>query len=103
MGQRCGSQHQRAVVRLPNVALAFVRNGLVGFVLDQRQVEAGGIVQKRQVMPTRSYLSQAELPVTFGLGGVETIDRVTIHWPDGSEQDASDVKVDQLNIIEQAP
>jgi enediyne biosynthesis protein E4 len=67
------------------------------------EVEAGGIVQKRQVMPTRSYLSQVELPVTFGLGGNEAIDRATIHWPDGSEQDVTDVKVDQLNVIRQEP
>ena len=37
-------------------------------------LEAGGITQRRQVMPTRSYLSQVELPLTFGLGDVSKID-----------------------------
>ena len=32
------------------------------------ELEVDGQVQRRQVMPTRSYLSQVELPVTFGLG-----------------------------------
>ncbi len=44
---------------------------------------AGGVVQRRVVMSTRSYLSQVELPVTFGLGGTGTIDRLEINWPDG--------------------
>jgi hypothetical protein len=52
-------------------------------------------------MPTRSYLSQAELPVTFGMGDNATIDRVTILWPDGSKQEISDAKIDQLSIVEQ--
>jgi enediyne biosynthesis protein E4 len=40
----------------------------------------------RQVMPTRGYLSQSELPVTFGLGKADRIDELTVHWPDGSIQ-----------------
>ena len=31
-------------------------------------VRSGGRTMSRQVMPTKSYLSQSELPVTFGLG-----------------------------------
>ena len=48
----------------------------------------------RQVMPTRSYLSQVELPVTFGLGSQQSVERVTVHWPDGSQQN---VDVKELN------
>jgi hypothetical protein len=67
------------------------------------EVETGGVVQRRQVMPTRSYLSQVELPVTFGLGPHDTVDRITIHWPDGSEQDLPEAGIDRLLVIEQAP
>ncbi len=66
------------------------------------RLEAGGTVQHRSVMPTRSYLSQVELPVTFGLGSTDTIDRVTITWPDGSEQVLTDLAVDRLHVIEQS-
>ena len=37
----------------------------------------------RQVMPTRGYLSQSELPVTFGLEKRDRIERVVIDWPSG--------------------
>jgi hypothetical protein len=32
------------------------------------------------------YLSQSALPLYFGLGQSETVDRITIRWPSGSEQ-----------------
>ena len=50
------------------------------------EVDAGGITQRRQVMPTRSYQSQVELPVTFGLGSVSQVDEIRILWPDRTQQ-----------------
>ena len=37
--------------------------------------------QQQQVMPTRSYLSQVERTLTFGLGANGEKVSVTIHWP----------------------
>jgi hypothetical protein len=42
-----------------------------------------GRLQRRVVMPTRSYLAQCELPVTFGLGAATRIDSLAVIWPDG--------------------
>jgi enediyne biosynthesis protein E4 len=42
---------------------------------------AGGKVQHRFVTSARGYLSQSELPLTFGLGKADKIDRVEIRWP----------------------
>ena len=39
------------------------------------ELRVNGVTQKRQVMPTRSFLSQVELPLTFGLGKAESIRR----------------------------
>ncbi len=57
----------------------------------------------RQVMPTRSYLSQSELPVTVGLGKAVRPDEVEVVWPGGRRQNVPDVLVDQLTIITEAP
>ncbi len=62
---------------------------------------AGGRTQYRDVMPTRSYLSQVELPVTFGLGEAATVDTLHIRWPDGSEQTLGDLPVDRLLTVRQ--
>ncbi|MBI3414353.1 MAG: CRTAC1 family protein [Verrucomicrobia bacterium] len=65
------------------------------------KVRAGGLTQSRQVMPTRSYLSQSELPVTFGLGKVDHVDEVEIIWPGGEKQTVTDIRVDRTVRVEQ--
>ncbi len=65
------------------------------------EVTAGDTMQRRQVMPTRSYLSQVERTVTFGLGDADRVDAVKVTWPDGSEQTVDGVEVDQLRVVTQ--
>ena len=48
------------------------------------KVRAGGHTLSRQVMPTRSYLSQSEMPVTIGLGKLTKVDSIEIRWPRGA-------------------
>jgi len=48
-----------------------------------RCVFPNGRVVHRQVMPTRSYLSQVERAVTIGFGSDETTPTLTVTWPDG--------------------
>ncbi len=50
------------------------------------KVRVGGRILARQVMPTRSYLSQSELPVTIGLGQAQKFEDVEIAWPSGIVQ-----------------
>jgi hypothetical protein len=66
------------------------------------KLRAGGHTLSRQVMPTRSYLSQSELPITFGLGKTEKIDSVEITWPGGAKQKVSP-PIDQFSIIKESP
>src|SRR5262249_18651850 len=40
----------------------------------------GDSSQSRMIKGGSSYLSQSELPVTFGLGKRDKVDRVVIHW-----------------------
>ena len=46
-----------------------------------------GQSQSRMVRGGSSYLSQSELPVTFGLGKRPAIERVQIEWPSGSREE----------------
>ena len=64
-------------------------------------VRVGGRTLSRQVMPTRSYLSQSELPVTFGLGGASRVDEVTVTWPGGAVQRLTGLRIDALNVVKQ--
>lgn len=62
------------------------------------RVRVGGRQLSRQVMPTRSYLSQSELPVTVGLGGADRAENVEIIWPSGVLQKVSPA-IDRLTTI----
>ena len=43
--------------------------------------------QSRLVKGGSSYLSQSELPLTFGLGKRDKIDRLVIDWPSGGTEE----------------
>ena len=62
------------------------------------KVRLNGQTLSRQVMPTRSYLSQSELPVTIGLGSATKPDSVEILWPSGATQQVSP-QLDQLTVV----
>lgn len=64
-------------------------------------VRAGGLIQKKQVMPTRSYLSQVPATLFFGLGTAEKIDSILVQWPGGEEKLYSLEGVDQTVTIKQ--
>ena len=51
------------------------------------RIECGGVTQARLVKSGSSYLSQSELPVTFGVGKRDSIDRVVILWPSGRSEE----------------
>ncbi|MGD8616374.1 MAG: CRTAC1 family protein [Gammaproteobacteria bacterium] len=66
------------------------------------ELTAGGVTQYREVQPTRSYLSQVELPVTFGLGENESVEAVRIVWPDGTTQSLAPAAIDTTLTVTQA-
>lgn len=63
--------------------------------------EAGGSTQVRFVSPTRGYLSSVEPILTFGLGDLDHIDEVVVHWPGGGKQTITSPAVDQAHVITQ--
>ncbi|MBT8484899.1 MAG: CRTAC1 family protein [Phycisphaerales bacterium] len=64
------------------------------------EATVGSVTQRRRVMPTRSYLSQVELPVTFGIGHATRVDHVRVRWPDGGVTAIDAVEADRLLEIE---
>ncbi|MGE5276624.1 MAG: CRTAC1 family protein [Acidobacteriota bacterium] len=56
------------------------------------RVTAGGRSQTQWYFVSPSYASGSLLPLHFGLGEVQRIDRVEIRWPDGREQVFRDVQ-----------
>ena len=47
------------------------------------RLESGGVTQTRMVKSGSSYLSQSELPLTFGMGRRDQAERIVVQWPNG--------------------
>jgi len=62
------------------------RHGNTGAIGAWVRARVAGRTLARQVMPTRSYLSQSELTVTLGLGKSARVEGLQIRWPNGRDQ-----------------
>ena len=56
------------------------------------RLECGGVTQTRMVKSGSSYLSQSELPLTFGLGRRDLVDRLVVQWPSGRTEEFKNLK-----------
>jgi hypothetical protein len=54
-----------------------------------------GVKQSAMVKSGSSYLSQSELPVTFGLGAFDRVERVVIEWPSGPTEEHKNLAAGQ--------
>ena len=64
-------------------------------------VTTGNMIQKKQVMPTRSYLSQVPTTLTFGLGTAKEIQPILVKWPGDTEKKYPISGIDQTIVIKQ--
>ncbi len=51
------------------------------------RIVSSGLAQSRMVKTGSSYLSQSELPVTFGLGKRDRVESAVIYWPSGRTEE----------------
>ncbi|MFM7072349.1 MAG: CRTAC1 family protein [Planctomycetota bacterium] len=66
------------------------------------RLKTGRRILNREVMPTRGYLSQSELPVTFGLGSNSQPEWLEIIWPTGERQRVETPSVDRELVVTQS-
>jgi hypothetical protein len=59
------------------------------------RVYYGGQTRWRMIKSGSSYLSQSELPVTFGLGRHDLVERVVVQWPSGRTEEYRNLKAGQ--------
>jgi hypothetical protein len=64
-------------------------------------VTNGGAMQTREVMSGRSYLSDMERVLTFGLGERNKVDALEVRWPNGARQTVRVEGVDRRLTVEQ--
>jgi enediyne biosynthesis protein E4 len=88
---------------VPNRSLRFKLTGTksnrdgIGAIV---KITSGGQSSSRMVKSGGSYLSQSELPVTFGLAGRDQAERVVVYWPSGRTEEFKNVKAGRYQMIE---
>lgn len=63
---------------------------------------AGGIRRRQDVLSGGSYLSSNDMRVHFGLGNLDHVDGVEIHWPSGFIEKVAPPAVDRIYTITEA-
>jgi enediyne biosynthesis protein E4 len=63
------------------------------------KITYGGLTGSRQVKSGSSYLSQSELPLTFGAGKHDLVDRVVVEWPSGRTEDFKSIRTSKAYVI----
>jgi hypothetical protein len=86
--QIANAQGKNLSIRLHLVGTESNRDAIGAIV----RLESGGVTQSRMVKSGSSYLSQSELPLTFGMGRRDQADRVVIQWPNGRTEEYRNLK-----------
>jgi hypothetical protein len=68
------------------------------------EVVAAGRRFTREIRAGSGYLSQSDLRLLVGLGDADTIDSVSVRWPDGSTEslDGADFAINQYHTLDQS-
>ncbi len=61
----------------------------------------GGATRWQIVKTGSSYLSQSELPLSFGLGSASSVDRVGVNWPSGRVDTAGPFAANQVVTLKE--
>lgn len=64
------------------------------------EIDCGGERQVREVRTNGSVLSAHEPVAHFGLGQHATVDRLTVHWPDGTQTTRRNVPADRILTVD---
>lgn len=93
---RNDSQPRNNALRIRLIGSLSSRNGIGARVL----IKTNGLTQTRAVRSGSSYLSQSELPLTFGLGQADEAE-VEVHWLGGKEEKLGKQKANQTLTVQE--
>jgi hypothetical protein len=64
-------------------------------------LQTGDRKQVREIYPINSFRSQAPTRAHFGLADTPKVDRLSIHWPSGEEQELTGLAADRHIVVEE--
>ena len=61
----------------------------------------GGRTQQQTVHSGSSYCSQSQLPLVFGLGSADKVEKLEVTWPSGKKQEFKDVAANKFYSLDE--
>ena len=78
-----------------------VRDGKRRYALHARvRIDAEGVSRWRRVERAYSYCASNDPRIHCGLGSATTVDKVTVHWEDGSTSEFGPLEVDRVHVLQ---
>ncbi|MFL5502094.1 MAG: VCBS repeat-containing protein [Gemmatimonadaceae bacterium] len=65
-------------------------------------VQDGGASLYQELSPSRGFQSSSDYVLTFGLGKIDTVQSVTVDWPDGQVSSSRNVVANQRLVVKQS-
>ena len=90
--------NQNRFVRFKTVGAASNRDGIGAKVTIHL---ADGTRQWRTVHSGSSYCSQSELPLVFGIGRADKVERAEVEWPSGKVDKLTNLAANQLHVVKE--
>lgn len=87
--------NDNGMLRVRTIGTSSNRDGLGARI----EIAAGGETRWQMVKTGSSYLSQSELPLTFGLNGHSVVDTIRVSWPSGQVDSIEAINANQFITI----
>ena len=87
--------NDNGMLRVRTIGTSSNRDGLGTRI----EIVAGGETRWQMVKTGSSYLSQSELPLTFGLNGHSVVDTIRISWPSGQVDSIEAINANQFITV----
>ena len=87
--------NDNGMLRVRTIGTSSNRDGLGTRI----EIVAGGETRWQMVKTGSSYLSQSELPLTFGLNGQSVVDTIRVSWPSGQVDSIEAINANQFITV----
>ncbi|MFL5560617.1 MAG: VCBS repeat-containing protein [Gemmatimonadaceae bacterium] len=94
--------NDRALTRNHWLQVKLEGTGANRFALGARvTIENGGDEEVQELQPTRGFQSSVDYVLTFGLGAHDSVQSLTVYWPDGRWSEMHGLRADQRVTVRQ--
>ena len=98
---RNDAKNENAWIQVRAISSRSNRDGIGAFITVTPNLDQPQVKYVTEMDGSSNYLAQSETVAHFGLGSIQSIDRLSVLWPSGTKQVLFDQPINQLLVIEE--